>query len=210
MKIKTFELDTNQITTNITNQEQIFKINVLPAYAIDYAILYLNGQGNPIDNTSIIITNDKIVWKIDPAIGNTIDHSDTCWLEIRYYGIREYNLLFPKILVSEPDRAHRLGLYYEEMEKCFDDGAWLSFMLMAGAIFEHLLYFTTQMSKNALYDLSIEAKSRSIITNSEFDIIDKTRKYRNAVHCNKLSEPYVERKDAMDARSLIEKLILKI
>ena len=209
MKIKNFNLETCTLTTDRLCQEQTFLIPTLPAYAVDFANLIINGISNAIDQNTIAIRDKNLVWKISPE-SYEIDSSDKCYLEVHYHGIRDYSLLFPHVQTIEPDRAAHLGLYYSEMEASFDNAAWLSFMLMAGAIFEHLLFFATGGAKQTLFDLNNESLIRGIISQSDFYVIDKSREYRNVIHANKINKYYVQRKDAMDARSLIERLILNL
>ncbi|HEY5601704.1 MAG TPA: hypothetical protein VIM41_01195 [Gammaproteobacteria bacterium] len=71
--------------------------------------------------------------------------------------------MFPA--VSTPERKESLANYYEEAEKCFDAGAWLSFMLMCGAVFEGLLYDQIgNATTNKFFDLIPKAESIGLLS----------------------------------------------
>jgi hypothetical protein len=72
-------------------------------------------------------------------------------LVIHYHGIRDHELLFPQI--SDHALRKRLGEFYEEAERAFDSSAWLSFSLMAAAVYEGLLGWRLQAPKGSLSDL---------------------------------------------------------
>ena len=154
------------------------------------------------------IKNDKFYMKAD--FRGALRECARFILQIHYYGIRDYSLLFPDFLVNDPDRATRLGLFYEEAEKCFDNGAWLSFALMCGAIFEHLLYFKLNGSERQYGRLILKARNAGIIQKEESDTMEAIRKLRNIIHRNRLSEGYIQRAEAMDIKTLIERLIVSL
>lgn len=194
---------------NGTVVEQVFTLDVLPAYAIDHASLIVNGLHGHIDGTYLAISGDKIVHR--PGANHVIIESDyECQLQIFYHGIRDYSLLFPRIAATDQNRAERLGKYYQEAEVCFDDGAWLSFALMSGAIFEHMLYHKLSGSHDTLASLTQEAATNGVITQQDAAIIDNVRKFRNVIHCNKMNIAYITRAEAMDVKTLIDRLVLTL
>jgi hypothetical protein len=171
--------------------------------------LIINGLSAFVDNKNISIVGQNIIFK--PQLGGgQIDNKDICELNIAYHGIRDYSLLFPKIVTTEPDRADRLGEFYKEAEACFEQGAWLSFALMSGAIFEHMLHHKLSKSEKTLSKLITAAKQQNLITAQEENIIEKIRNFRNVIHCNRLADPYITRSKAMDTKSLIDRLILNL
>ncbi|MFJ8457318.1 hypothetical protein [Bacillus paramycoides] len=101
-----------------------------------------------------------------------------------------------------------LGSFYEEAEKNFDQGAWLSFALMCGAVFEGMLYDKLGYpSENNFQHMTNVAYARNIINEQQNGIIDNVRKLRNRIHCNRFNKPYVSRTDAMDMKSILDTLI---
>ena len=102
----------------------------------------------------------------------------------------------------------RLGEFYREAELNFDGGAWLSFALMCGAIFEGILYAKLEINKG-FKELIKAAFTDSKITSQTRDIMDMVREYRNLVHSNKYKDPYITRANALDIRTTLDKLIKK-
>lgn len=184
----------------------------MTAYAIEYAELktyyklnessrteYLQGHG-------FLIKKDKIVW-----LDYKPDFLDTATppvLTVHYHGIRDFRLLFPG--VSTPERRTSLASYYEETEKCFDSGTWLSFMLMCGAIFEGLLFDRIGSStKNKFFELIANAESSGVISPDEAELFDNVRRYRNLVHLNQAENEFVRREDVMDTRKMLDLIITR-
>jgi hypothetical protein len=77
--------------------------------------------------------------------GYTLDDLD-CKIVIFYHGIRDYGLLFPSI--TPLTLQARMGEFYREAEIAFDAAAWLTFMLMCGALFEGILFHKMGANKN--------------------------------------------------------------
>lgn len=207
MEVKTFDLS-KQLIPNAISGWQVLSVRTLQAYAISYAMLECNGIAYPVDEATVRVVGDTL----ECQLSFNLDQNDKLALRIYYHGIRDYKLLFPVVQATDPDRASRLGAFYEEAEKNFASGAWLSFMLMCAAMFEHLLYFRLGFParQTSLKDVSTEALNRSEINQAEFDIVNKARTFRNVIHCNRLQDSYVSRRDAMDAKILIERLILRL
>lgn len=214
MEIKLFNLSGGKLV-NKTNSgivsSQEFQIDTLPAYAIDHAVLIVNGLHFVVDGNGLSIIGGLVIY--DPQRGYEIAADDDVRLQIFYVGIRGYDLFFPRIAITDHNRAERLGVYYQEAEACFKQGAWLSFSLMAGAIFEHMLYHklggASQPAKT-LKDVNDEARNKGLISTNDHSVIDTIRNHRNVIHCNRLSDPYISRAEAMDARTLLDRLILEL
>lgn len=206
MKSKNFLVSPNHITS--TSTEQIIAIPILPAFAIEHGILYVNGQAIAIAQTGISIANGKnVIWNIAEN-GYDVDSNDTINLTIYYHGIRDYRLLFPTI--GDPARQTRLGQFYEEAEACFEAGSWMSFMLMSGAIFEHILYDKLKFpNEDTLHALISKAQEEGIIAKEEAGTIKLIKEFRNVIHASKLNMPYVAREQVMDTKSLIDKIIVR-
>lgn len=86
-------------------------------------------------------------------------------LLIHYHGIRDYSLLLPQ--VQDELLKTRIALFYEEMEKNFDAGSWLSFALMAGAVFEGLLAWRLKKGRAVFGSFIEEAFKSELITERE-------------------------------------------
>jgi len=197
----------DQYERNIRAAEYL--VPVLPAYAIEYAELIVPPDLDGARETRILvghgfgIDSNKIIWHSyrQPMFG---DYEPI--LIIHYHGIRDYKLLFPAI--SSEIRIQRLANYYEEADKCFEAGAWLSFMMMCGAVFEGLLFDSIGNSKAKKFnDLIIKAAKQNLITSDEQILIDKVREYRNIIHLDNNEESYVSRADVMDTRKVLDSII---
>jgi len=125
-------------------------------------------------------------------------------IAVYYSGIRDYSHLF--YWVEEDGLRERLGEFYEEADKAFDNASWLSFALLCGAVFEGVLY--AKGYRNGLEAKINKAVSDSIIDNRTSEIMHKVREFRNLIHAYKYEEPRVTRRDAMDIRSVLDKLLI--
>jgi hypothetical protein len=126
-------------------------------------------------------------------------------LVIHYHGIRDYRLLFPQ--VTDESLKVRLGEFYEEGERAFDTGAWLSFALMAAAVYEGILGWRVGKKRGDLVDFVYLAHKRGIVTDDERDILDSARETRNLVHASKHKRNWVSRAQAMDIRKVLDTLV---
>ena len=184
------------------NNQQEFKLSLLPAYAIEYAKLNVNGQANMLETHQV--QGDAIIWETGKNSYVIGDDWDVC-LEIAYHGIRDHSLLFPQIS-GHNGLAKRLGEFYDEAEKSFDNKAWLSYALMCGGIFEGLL-IGSGCTKWNFDDKITEARGKGIIDVRQEQIINSTREARNKIHANKCNDPYILRKEAFDIMATMDQLI---
>ena len=202
MKSTFFHLDPSSSTTKYklkgSSHEYVFAIPLLPAYAIEYYTVQLGGlSALPEPDWRIFGQNFKIqlAYDLDDIESNLIIH---------FHGIRDYSLLFPS--VTNPQLRVRLGEFYREAELAFDSGAWLSFALMCGALFEGILH--DRLSSNATFvNLIKQAKASGIIDSAAQKTMNSVRKLRNLVHGNQYARNYVSRVEAMDARVVLDKLL---
>ena len=201
MKTAVFDLNLSSAICmkNLDKQQYQYEIAVptLSAYAIEYSTLQLSGLTTFLHHSTLM--DDKIEVHTKFRL-----EDKECKLVIHYHGIRDYALLFPS--VKEVSLKNRLGEFYRETEFAFNEGIWLSFMLMCGGIFEGLLYskIGKKLNFNQLIDL---AHSSTLINDRAKNIMHNVRNYRNLVHANKHSAPYVSRVDAMDTRAVLDSLI---
>lgn len=197
----------NQFEGNIRAAKYL--VPFLSAYAIEYAELIVPPDLDGVRETRILIDlgftidGDKVLWHSyrQPIFG---DYDPI--LIIHYHGIRDYKLLFPAI--SSEVRVQRLANYYEEADKCFEASAWLSFMMMCGAVFEGLLFDRVGSSKVKKFTgLITKATQQKLITADEKILMDKVRGYRNIVHLDNNEDSYVSRADVMDTRKVLDTII---
>ena len=179
----------------------VFKVPTLPAYAIEHSDFSINGLGSNKEGDAYFINADEVLCE-----ENDVEAGDSLRLIIYYHGIKDYRLLFPSI--ANADLVARLANFYEEAEKNFDTGAWLSYALMCGAIYEGLLF--DKLGVNLTFAvLTSNALADGLIDAASANIMNKARNFRNLVHANRFHEVYVSRADAMDMRTTVDKLIKK-
>ena len=183
-----------------------FKIKTISAYAIDSASLFTDGAVNNFGAEDFFFHEGDIV--INIRINDFYRDHINFFLQIHYYGIRDYSLLFPDVVATDPVRAKRMGMLYEEAEKCFQNAAWLSFAIMSGAVFEHILYFKLNGAENNLSSLINKAEGLGIISSSDAELMRTVKNLRNAIHCNKLELDYISKITAMDIKKLIDKVMM--
>ncbi len=193
-----FDIDTS---TGILNSLTItYNVPSLSAYAVDHSDVLINGLGSHHEGVDYEIIGNRLVWNHPAAI----DIHDKVRLVIYYHGIRDYRLLFQGIPNSS--LVERLASFYEEAEKDFRSGAWLSYALMCGGIFEGLLFAILNVNKS-FKDLTEDALAAGRIDAQTFNIMAKTRNFRNLVHANRHVNAYIARAEAMDIRTTMDKLI---
>jgi len=178
------------------------RIPILPAFSVEYFSVEYRGD-LVFSGTRDNLNTDIIIVETDISVLHDFEQISVV---VHYNGIRDYSLLFP--LVEKDGLKRDLGLFYEEAEKNFAQGAWLSFTLMCGAVFEGMLYDKLGYpSKNNFNNMINVAADTNIINEHQKNIINKARELRNRVHCNKFDLDYVSRTDAMDMKSLLDRLI---
>lgn len=133
---------------------------------------------------------------------------ESCRLVIHYHGIRDYTDLFPRI--SDAQLRIRLGQFYEEAERTFENGSWLAFALMASAVYEGLLGWKLNSRSEPFAKLIAEAHQQGLIDTHEAQILGTAREHRNLVHASRFESPWVRRADAMDMRTTMDGLIRKL
>jgi len=203
MKSTIFDLDVTAPTCvhkelSYNNHIYEFTIPTLPAFAIEYFTLQF-GDLSCFPSKEESIQNDKLT--VCPEYN--LDNFDSK-LVIHYHGIRDYKLLFP--FVDNTSLQERLGNFYREAEITFENASWLSFILLCGAIFEGILFSKLGQNKSFNELISTASQQDLIDTHTE-SVMNIVRRYRNLVHANKHTEPYVSRADAMDTRITLDKLI---
>jgi hypothetical protein len=186
-------------------------VSTLSAYAIGYAEFTPPSEldsGHHVlhSGADFDITGEQIIFR--SVFGLKFGGFETSRLVIHFHGIRDHALLFPQ--VTEPQLKARLGAYYQEADVTFENGAWLSFVLMSAAIYEGLLAWKLQRQDDKFVRLIETARTGGIIDAREYNILNMARKHRNLVHASRYQEPWVERVTAMDMRTTLDGLIRKL
>jgi hypothetical protein len=133
---------------------------------------------------------------------------ESCRLVIHYHGIRDYKRLFP--MITDLQLRARLGQFYEEAERTFEDGSWLAFALMASAVYEGLLGWKLNSPSLNFASLIDAAEKQGLIQSHEARILHAAREQRNLVHASRCETPWVDRADAMDMRTTMDSLLRKL
>lgn len=179
-----------------------FIIPILPAFAIEYHTLQF-GDLTSFPKYSDSIINNRLTIRLSYDLLDI----DT-YLIIHYHSVRNYELLFPFVLNSS--QRKRLGLLYYEAETAFENGLWFSFIVMCAAVFEGILSIALNANRSSSFESLIEdAKNNNLIDVRTGSIIDMVRTYRNAIHIRRHNEPFITRTEAIDVKSVLDKLIIE-
>ncbi|MDU4324563.1 MAG: hypothetical protein E7I48_04025 [Clostridium celatum] len=215
MKLYSMIIDKKII--RVTNEYDLeMELPILNAFGINHA-QFISGAMTWISDDNMVINDGKIKLAVgDIELTNLSNEDNNCiinsksTLNIFYTGIKDYAFLFPRINNHKNKLAERLGRYYYESEYAYDNELWLSFVLMCGAIFEGLIYHELNYPQdNGLNIMTIQAVKNGIITEEESIIINSARKARNLIHANRFDQKYYSRKDAVDMKNLLDKLIYR-
>ncbi|MFP7414352.1 DUF4145 domain-containing protein [Priestia filamentosa] len=179
-------------------------IPILPAFSVEYFSVQVGGSIG-VSGAEDTIKGDNLIVASMYDLEAVLEYDISVILH--FHGIRDYSLLFPWI--DNTELRNRVGKFYEEAEKNFEQGAWLSFALMCGAVFEGMLYAKLNMPQNnTFFDMITEAYKKSRIINlQQKEIMNDVRHARNLIHSNKFNLDYITRKKAMDIMSTMNKLI---
>ncbi len=206
MKSILFEVDALTLKCKKISEESFIWgicIPLLPAFSVEYLSIKDRNLSSLISGEECIVGENLVI-----NAGYEVDeYMDKILIELHYHGIKDYSSLFPKVV--DTNLRERLGLFYEEAEKNFSQGSWLSFALMCGAVFEGMLYakLSPAASNNTFSLMIIDAHSKGVINDKQRDIMNIVRISRNLVHANKIRDPYISRKNAMEIRATLDKLI---
>ena len=187
------------------------------AFSIESFSLIVNGLFFPLEfNHFVQIEDDKdneitgVSLRIEKEFFNEIDKllpqisRYELSMQISYFGIKDYSLLFP--FMENTKLTNRLALFYEEAEEAFKNKSWLSFALMAGAVFEGVLY--DLIGEDLGFDKLIKkAEKLGYIYSEMSDIFHLTRNARNLVHGKKFEKNYISRKNAFEIHETLLKTL---
>ncbi|GGI81602.1 hypothetical protein GCM10007978_19310 [Shewanella hanedai] len=196
MKSKRFILTPFQANKGITHAVSMPQID---AYAVEYIDMFYNGVGGhhhwiDIKSAGIEVTSSEY----------NLCTNDSYELIIHYHGIRDYEALFH--FVTNASLKTRMAEFYQDAEQAFDNALWLPFSLMCGGIFEGLL-LAKGVSNATFANMITTARSSGDITTDEERVMNIVRSNRNLIHASRHSNSYIARKDAMDIRTTLDKMI---
>lgn len=177
-----------------------FEIPLLPAYAIEYFVFDL-GLFSLYESPDVRIEGNRLHVRFPEPLSET----ERFRLFVHYHGIKDYALLFPG--VREPSLRVRLGQFYQEAEFAFASAPWLSFSLMCGAIFEGMLHDKIGGRRPTFDALIGSAFDRGLVDAGTRDVMHTVREHRNQIHASRHGEPYVSRMNAMETRTVLDKLV---
>ncbi len=185
-----------------------YRIPILPAYAIaSYTIqgikTSVDGDVTSVDsdiNEDIVTVHgvDQITHMLSPPESTLI---------INYLGIRDYQAFFP--CFEDLSLKARAAEFMEEADKTFDEGVWLSFVLMAGGVLESFLVDLTGDKRSTFGGLITKVKDKEYFSELEMEALHEASSARNIVHAGKYNKPYVSRDKAMTVRLALEQLLRK-
>lgn len=189
-----------------------FRVPTLSAYAIEHAELVLPphvdvGHVEQVEGKDFVIDGDLVRLKApccDPFLREGVPDSRVR-LCIHYHDIRDYELLFPQ--VTDQTLRKGLALFYEESQLAFEARAWLSFAVMAAAVYEGLLRCRFSKPKGMLLELSGLAHEHKLITDAELHLLDAARRARNLVHLSTQTAGSISRTQALDIRTSLDRLV---
>lgn len=189
-----------------------FRVPTLSAYAIEHAELVLPphvdvGHVEQVEGKDFVIDGDLVRLKApccDPFLREGVPDSRVR-LCIHYHDIRDYELLFPQ--VTDQTLRKGLALFYEESRLAFEARAWLSFAVMAAAVYEGLLRCRFSKPKGMLLELSRLAHEHKLITDAELHLLDAARRARNLVHLSTQTAGSISRTQALDIRTSLDRLV---
>lgn len=214
MQSTTFYLENGKINSRRDEHgndsyEMLYEIPVLPAYAITH--YHIDALRSSLDGEvtfppSSIVGSQVIIPGADGVSFKYMYHAPV--LTIYHIGIRDYQLLFPDI--GDVALRKRMGEFMEEADKTFSEGAWLSFVIMAGAVFEGRLADLLKNYGDGLGGLIKKIVKLEVMENSEVEVIESVKNYRNLVHAGKyIGDLYVTRNAAMTVRLMLDDYIKK-
>lgn len=203
--MKQFIINLEKKDAKVDGEYLVYDIPIYEAFGVT-SYIYRDGCVIGFEDEGIMIKDGKLYTRCSDILEMLEERST---LIIYYCDIRDYKLLFPKILKNNKQLAERLGRYYYEAEKAFESESWLTYSLMCAAIYEGLLYFKKIHGKD--FNEKIDnACSQNIISKKEKDLMHIARQKRNLVHANNYDKKYVLRHEAVDMRTTMDNLIYRL
>lgn len=208
MKSILFEVTPEDIESSVLDDGEypyLWKlyIPILSAFSVEYFTIQY-GELVTFSTKNDVVNGNFIT--VESGIDSN-DWNKNLTVVITYNGIRDFSLLFPWIDIE--DLRIRLGEFYEEADKSFETGAWLSFALMCGAVFEGMLFakLSSSTQETNYFNLLEMGRQSHLIKEDQYTNMNKVRELRNLVHANKYNRAYIMRKDAMDIRKTLSELL---
>lgn len=190
-----------------------FRVPVLPAYAIlNYTIQGVtsryNGLTGELDGAvdaieSGIVDDVVILYGIDDLTQRLMPTDPT--LVINYLGIRDYQKFFPHF--ENQLLRERAAQFLEEADKTFEEASWLAFAMMAGAVFESLLFDIVGDTRVGFGSLINKIKAAKVFEEMELAALQIACDARNLIHAGRYGDVYITREKAMRVRVVLEQFL---
>ena len=185
-----------------------YRVPILPAYAmISYSIQGVRANVDEVTNAieSSILMDEVIIYGIDELLSR-VQPSEPI-LAVNYLGVRSYPCFFPHF--GDPDLKARCAQFMEEADQTFEESSWLSFVLMAGGVFEGFLVDLTGNQKATFGQLIAGVEQTDVFDDLELQALRDAAEARNLVHAGRAKDPYVTRERLMDIRLALEQFLRK-
>lgn len=185
------------------NDYLIFKVPILPAYAITDTRLDIDKSMNTNSNASCPpyeLVNDTL---ITPGIAWDMEYKSSGGLTVYHNGIKDYSLLFPH--VESYGLRQRLGNFALEANNAFHSQSWISYCFTAGGVIEGLFY--NKFNRTNFIKLVELAMYDEIITNTEASFLYDIHKSCDRIQLYKNQEQIPNRKKAIELSIIYDRLI---
>jgi len=160
-----------------------FEVPTLPAYSI---------INHTIDGTSVNVDAGTFALESE-VVGSCVkipgvDRFKSTFfpsvpvLTIYHFGVRDYSLLFPSI--KNDELRIRVGCFMEEADKTFEQGAWLSFVVMACGVFEGVLADIVGDHKSTFGKILKAVEEKGFLDSMEFNALTLAKNLRNFAKFN--------------------------
>jgi len=187
----------------------IYRIPTLPAYAISHYTVNIE----KISDELFSQYHDSYEGEYVHISGLTeLDEHRQAYakptFQINYLGILDYKKLFPHF--RSDSLRERAGQFMEEADKAFDNSAWMSFLMMAGAVVECVLFDLLKKStasKATFGQLTKDVKNISVLDENDVKTIFGMVEARNLIHAGRYETPFVGRKLAIKTRLTLDNLL---
>lgn len=183
-----------------------FRVPTLRAYSFtNHSIdgVNMDSEGGTTPISSAIVDDKVLIYGVDKLM-NTLRPSSPV-LTVYHFGIKDYSLLFPEI--EDPALKQRVGLFMEEADKTFEQEAWLSFVVMAGSVFEGILSDLTADHGSTFGKLVSKVDDLQVLDGYVVSVLRDAVKFRNHVHAGRYNEETAIRQDAMNIRVQLDQFI---
>lgn len=189
-------------------------LKFLEAFSVSHIEMKISGAPSQNESQDFFVDGYRV--SLSQEVSEAVAEDDKIEFLISYYGVRDYSALF--CFLSDDELVEKMGRYYRESEICFASGCWLSYLMMVGAIFEGILYdklkdcieLDRDIASKNFGKLLEKAHAEGHLLKDAYDTMDSVRKKRNLIHVGCEPETYPSYTDAMDAKVVLRKELVKM